>query len=177
MGMMFVVGRLQELGRKEGVPLYTCFVDLQKAYDSVDRSLLWIVLERFGVPPVMVDIVRQFYDGMRTCVRLDGGRLSEWFEVGQGLRQGFVLAPILFNIHFTVVLNTAEERLREDPQVEANVASIRSTPLTVRDGDETPQTSTIWNMLYADDAAIVFRSPASLAKNMTAVVEVCRAYD
>ena len=48
MGMMFVVGRLQELGRKEGVPLYTCIVDLQKAYDSVDRYLLWIVLHDLG---------------------------------------------------------------------------------------------------------------------------------
>ena len=56
--MMFVVRRFQELVRKDGVPLYTCFVDLQKAYDSVDRSLLWVVLARFGVPPVMVDIVR-----------------------------------------------------------------------------------------------------------------------
>ena len=83
---MFVVRRLQELGRKESVPLYTCFVDLQNAYDSVDRSLLWVVLARFGVPPVMVDIVRQFHDGMRAGVRLDGGRVSEWFEVGQGLR-------------------------------------------------------------------------------------------
>ena len=62
--MMSVVRCLQELGRKEGVPLYTCFVDLQKAYDSVDRSLLWVVLARFEVQPVMVDIVRQFHDGM-----------------------------------------------------------------------------------------------------------------
>ena len=75
--MMFVVPQLQELGRKEGDPLYTCFVNLQKAYDSVDRSLLWVVLARFGVPPVMVDIVRQFHDGMRACVRLDGGKVSQ----------------------------------------------------------------------------------------------------
>ena len=54
--------------------------------------------------------------------------------------------------------------------------SIRSTTLAVRDGDETPRTSTIWSMLYADDAAIVSKSPASLAKMMTAVVEVCGAY-
>ena len=77
---MFVVRRLHELGRKEGVPIYTCFVDLQKAYDSVDHSLLWVVLARFGAPPVMVDIVRQFHDGMRACVRLDGGRVSEWLR-------------------------------------------------------------------------------------------------
>ena len=141
--MMFVVRRLQELGRKEGVPLYTCFGYLQKACDSVDRSFLWVVLARFGVPPEMVDIVRQFHDEVPACVRLNGGRVSEWFEIGQGLRQGCVLNPIFFNIFFTAVLNTAEERLRADPQVEADLVSTRSNPLAVRGGDETPRTSTI----------------------------------
>ena len=84
--MMFVVCRLQELGRKGGVPLFLCFVDLQKAYDSVDRTLLWQVLTRFGVPPQMLAVIRQFHDGMRACVRSEDGECSEWFEVGQGLR-------------------------------------------------------------------------------------------
>ena len=48
--MLFVVRRLQELGRAREIPLYMCFIDLQKAYDSVDRELLWVVLARFGVP-------------------------------------------------------------------------------------------------------------------------------
>ena len=38
--MLFVVHRLQELGRARRIPLYMCFIDLQKAYDSVDRELL-----------------------------------------------------------------------------------------------------------------------------------------
>ena len=38
---MFVVRRLQELARKKDTPLYLCFIDLTKAYDSVDRTLLW----------------------------------------------------------------------------------------------------------------------------------------
>ena len=125
----------------------------------------------------MVDIVRQFHDGMRARVRLDGGRVSEWFEVGEGLRQGCVLAPILFNIFFTAVLNTAEERLRSDPQVEADLVSTRSTRLAVRDGEETTRTSSIWSMLYADDAVVVSKSPARLAKMMTAVVEVFGGID
>ena len=37
--MLFAGRRLQELGRKARVPLCLCFIDLQKAYDSVDRSL------------------------------------------------------------------------------------------------------------------------------------------
>ena len=38
--MMFVIRRIQELARKKRIPLYVCFVDLTKAYDSVDRTLL-----------------------------------------------------------------------------------------------------------------------------------------
>ena len=48
--MMFVIRRLQELARKKRIPLYVCFIDLTKAYDSVGRTLLWTVLARFGVP-------------------------------------------------------------------------------------------------------------------------------
>ena len=85
-GMMFVVRRLQELARKKDTPLYLCFIDLTKAYDSVDRTLLWGVLARFDVPPKMLAVIRQFYDGMQACVRLGDGWCSDKFDVGQGLR-------------------------------------------------------------------------------------------
>ena len=87
-GMLFVVRRLQELARRRRIPLYMCFVDLQKAYDSVDRELLWKVLARAGVPEEMTAVIRQFHDGMQAQVRMDDGELSDWFEVTQGLRQG-----------------------------------------------------------------------------------------
>ena len=38
--MMFVIRRLQELARKKQIPLYVWFIDITKAYDSVDRALL-----------------------------------------------------------------------------------------------------------------------------------------
>ena len=44
--MMFVVRRLQEIGWKAGVSPFMCFIDLQKAYDTVDRTLLCQVLNR-----------------------------------------------------------------------------------------------------------------------------------
>ena len=75
--MMFVVRRLREVGRKAGVSFFICFIDLQKAYDLVDRTLLWQVLTRIGVPPQIIAVIRQFHDGMRACVRPDDGVCSE----------------------------------------------------------------------------------------------------
>ena len=57
--MMFVIRRLQELARKKRIPLDVCFIDLTKAYDSVDRTLLWSVLARFGVSQNMISAIRQ----------------------------------------------------------------------------------------------------------------------
>ena len=83
--MLFVVHRLQELGRARRIALCMCFIDhLQKAYDSVDRELLWVVLARFGVPQ-MLTVIRQFHEGMRARVCTDDGEHSEWFDVTLGL--------------------------------------------------------------------------------------------
>ena len=78
--IMFVVRRLQELGRKAWVPLFLYFIDIQKAYDSVDRNLLWQVLFRLGVPPKMITVIRTYLrssscktvwedKGVRSCRR------------------------------------------------------------------------------------------------------------
>ena len=111
---MSAVRRLQELGRKARVPLFLCFIDLQKAYDSVDRTLLWQVLARFGVPPQMIEVICQFDDGVRACVRNDDGQCSEEFEVAQGLRQGCVLSPLLFNVFFAAILLVALDIFSKD---------------------------------------------------------------
>ena len=86
-----------------------CFIDLTKAYDSVDRTLLWIVLARFGVPPNILAVIHHFHDRMRAHIRTDDGGYSDRFSARQGLRQGCVLAPLLFDMFFTAVLSVAVE--------------------------------------------------------------------
>lgn len=83
--MIFVARRLLEKAREHEDDLFTLFVDLQKAYDSVPREALWRVLERCGVPPRMLRIVKSFHEGMEAEVRV-GATLSEGFEVRNGLR-------------------------------------------------------------------------------------------
>ena len=123
--MMFVIRRLQKLAQKKRIPLYVCFIDLTKAYYFVDRTLLWTVLARFGVPQNMISIIRQFHGGMRACVRLDDRVCSRWFAVEQGLRQGCVLAPLLFNVFFAAVINVASTRFKADKSIMDTLVHLR----------------------------------------------------
>ena len=154
--MMFVVRRLQEVGRRAGVTLFMCFIDLQKAYDTVDRALLWQVLTRIGVPPQMIAVIRQFNDEMRACVRPDDGVCSDWFEVDQGLRQECVLSPLLFNIFFAVGLNVVVQRFSEKPAILAELVHLKGPSTSV--GPEPPMDyvrRAVRGMLYEDDACMV----------------------
>ena len=49
--MMFVARLLQEKCREQHRNLYVAFIDLTKAFDTVNRDLLWMVLSKFGCPP------------------------------------------------------------------------------------------------------------------------------
>ena len=156
--MLFVVCGLQELGRARKIPLYMCFIDLQNAYDSVDRKLLWVMLARFGVPEKMSTVIRQFHDGMRARVRTDDGEHSKWFDVTQGLRHRCVLSPRLINIFFAAVTHAVVVRFSEDPDIvrdlfhleedlEKNATGVSSDTLACVQRE-------VWGMLYADDEEI-----------------------
>ncbi|VDO87446.1 unnamed protein product, partial [Schistosoma margrebowiei] len=43
--------------------LYINFIDYEKAFDSVDRRMLWKLLRHYGVPEKIVNIIRNSYDG------------------------------------------------------------------------------------------------------------------
>ena len=45
-----------------GVSLFTCFINIQKAYDTVDRTLPWKVLPRIGLPLQMIAVIESFND-------------------------------------------------------------------------------------------------------------------
>ena len=92
-------------------------LDLQKAYDSVGRELLRVVLARFGATESMLTISRQFHEGMRARMRRNDGGHSGWFDVTQGLQQGCVLSPLLFNTFFAAVIHAALVCFSEDPEI------------------------------------------------------------
>ena len=91
----------------------------------------------------MLAVIRQFHDGMRAFVRLDGGECSDMFDVEQGLRQGCVLALLLFNIFFTAVLRVAEKRFTADAVImDSMVQLLRKEKGEKRRGGHRPEEST-----------------------------------
>ena len=102
--MIFVARQLMEKAREHGDSLYVMFVDLKKAYDSVPREALWQVLQKCGVPPQMLEIIKSFHEGMCAEVRV-GHDTTDCFEVKNGLRQGCTMAPTLFNIYFNAMVS------------------------------------------------------------------------
>lgn len=80
------------------------FVDLRKAFDSVDRASLYNVLAKLGVPPIMLATIEDLHDGLQAKV-FSEGQCSEPFAVSTGVRQGCCLAPILFSLYFAIVIS------------------------------------------------------------------------
>ena len=79
--MIFAARQLQEKCREQNVSLYSTFIDLTKAFDTVSRQGLWKIMEKFGCPNIFINMFREFHDGMQARVQ-DNGTYSELFYVG-----------------------------------------------------------------------------------------------
>ncbi|XP_065182209.1 uncharacterized protein LOC135812918 [Sycon ciliatum] len=101
--MIFAARQVLEKAIEHQSDLYVLFVDLRKAYDSVPRTALWLVLQKLGVPPSMLQVIRSLHEGMMASVRVGSGQ-SDSSGVENGLHQGCTLAPMLFNLYFSAVL-------------------------------------------------------------------------
>lgn len=104
--MIFAARQLQEKCQEQNVGLYTTFVDLTKAFDTVCREGLWKIMAKFGCPAKFIAMVRQFHVGMNARVQ-DDGVYSQPFPVTNGVKQGCVLAPTLFSMMFSAMLTDA----------------------------------------------------------------------
>ena len=76
--------------------LLAAYVDLCKAFDSVNLDALWRILGLHGVSPKLIDLMSERYSGTESAVRY-GDTISDLFPVVSGVHQGCVLVPTLFS--------------------------------------------------------------------------------
>ena len=102
--MIFCARQVQEKSREQQKPRFFFFYDLEKAFDEVPRTAMWMVLRWLGCPEHFVGLVRALHEGMPGRVP-HGSRLSEEFPMTSGLKHGCVLAPTLFSLYLAAMLH------------------------------------------------------------------------
>lgn len=75
-----------------------CFVNYSKAFDFVNWRSLWRLLAEIGVPKHLIAMPHGLYSG-----RIDQS-MSKSFCFGKGVRQGYILSPILFSAYGVYIM-------------------------------------------------------------------------
>ena len=77
---------------------HMAFIDLQKAYDSVDRKILWRKLEAMGIKGKFLASIKALYEGDFVTTEVNGVTTSPVY-LRRGVRQGCSLSPMLFALY------------------------------------------------------------------------------
>ena len=127
-------------------PLYVCFVDFKKAFDSVDHKLLLQQLVTYGIKGNFLRVISSLYDKVKSCVR-GNHSLTNIFPCNRGVRQGCLLSPVLFALY----LNDLNRHIKASSQ-----------GVLV---DDIP----VHSLLYADDLVLIAKDRIDLQSQLDAL--------
>ena len=150
---------------KKGKRLYVAFIDYRKAFDFVDRVLLWNEIITNGINGNFLRIIYNLYDKAKSCVKTDG-RTSALFSCNTGVRQGENLSPILFSIF----LNDFERHISKYYDGLSDVSDAAKECLS---DDDVEYFVRLYALLYADDTIVMAENETELQKGLSAVYSYC----
>ena len=127
-----------------------CFIDCTKAFDCVDHNKLWKILKEMGIPDHLTYLLRNLHAGQEATVRTGHG-ITDWFQIGKGVRQGCILSPCLFNFY--------AEYIRRNAGLEEAQAGIKISRRSIN------------NLRNADDTSLMAESEEELKSLLMKVKE------
>lgn len=136
------------------------FVDFKKAFDSVSRSSISVILRLYGVPETLNTAVMDLYGNTKASVQTNHG-LTEEFETTSGVLQGDTLAPLLFILVLDYVLRHCLNE--EDSFVLARRRSTRHPAIYLP------------ALAFADDIALLCRDPQTAQRSLNRLYERAQA--
>ena len=116
------------------------FIDYANVFDCVDHNKLWKILKEMGKPDHLTCLLRNLYAGQEAAVRTGHGT-TDWFQIGKGVCQGYILSPCLFNLYAEYMMrNTGLEEAQAGIKIaERNINNLRyadDTTLTAESKEE-----------------------------------------
>ena len=137
----FLLRTLIEKSKKEHKKLFVAFIDFKKAYDTIDRSLLFNRLKQVGISGIFYRNIVEMYKNTKYSIKLKNG-LVDPIDSNLGLRQGCPLSPMLFNLFIEDMGNIFTDPSGTDP------VNLQGKPVN--------------HFLYADDLVLVSESSSGL---------------
>ena len=64
----------------------------------MNHNKLWKILKEMGIPDHLTCLLRNLYACQEATIRTGHGT-TDWFQIGKGVHQGYVLSPCLFNLY------------------------------------------------------------------------------
>ena len=130
--------------------IYFCFTDYAKAFDCVDHNKLWKILKEMGIPDHLTCLLRNLYVGQEATV-ITGHGTTDWLQIANGVYQGCILSPCLFNLNAEYIMSNAG---LEEAQAGIKIAG-----------------RNINNLRYADDTTLMAESEEELKNLLMKVKE------
>lgn len=145
---------IQQLAVLQQLPYYTVFLDLRKAFDTVDRSRSLDILEAYGVGPTMLVLIRNYWKHQQ-CVARQKKFFGPAFQPGQRVTQGGIISGTLFNVLVDTVVWHWLKVCSDEPDNDA------CTELVMR------VTDTLRHFLaYVDDTSLGSEDPIWLQNSL-----------
>ena len=129
-----VLRRIIESFFQKQLPVIISFVDFSKAFDSINRPVMWEILAHYGIPHKLIAAIKSLYDDSTSCVKI-GSNQTDSFAVRTGVLQGDTLAPFMF----IIVLDYAMQRTENDLGITTHIE---------------PSSMTLPDLDFADDIAL-----------------------
>ena len=116
----------------------------------MDHNKLWKILKKMGIADHITCLLRNLYAGQKATVRTGHGTI-DWFQIGKGVRQGYILSPCLFNLYAEYIMRNAG---LDEAQAGIKIAKRNSN-----------------NLRYADDTTLMAESKEELKSLLMKVKE------
>ena len=130
--------------------IYFCFIDYAKTFDRMDHNKLWEILQDMGIPDHLTCLLRNLFAGKEATVRTGHGTI-DWFQIGKGIHQGYILSPCLFNL--------CAKHIMQNPGLDEAQAEIKIARRNIN------------HLRYADDTTLMAESEEELKSLLMNVKE------